>query len=134
MYTVMKDGAVESGLSERDVAYFLLTCDGREVEVRGEAGNENRRGDWTMWSRQPIANVGWQPLSLWSSAENRDDALSEILADVFKSAGDQFSDFTIITDEQYLAELREDMECALDEGEISRLKNEIGKLEKLCSR
>lgn len=97
-YTIadFRSDDVQSGLSARDAAAELLGHDGAEWEIRDE-----REAGFALWHRKPNAGRPWTKTMIYSVAENREKAESEIFEKVIMSGHWDRDDMFVGTDEQY---------------------------------
>jgi len=86
---------IATGLSLREAAHEILTSDGRSYEVR-----EHKGLGFALWSRQQVANRGWQATRFLSHKTDRTEAEHEIFSTIV--ASQRFPGHSeAITDEQY---------------------------------
>ena len=89
---------IDGGLTAAEAAHIVLTYDGRDYEIR-----ENEDGGYTLWSRHPVANRGWEPTVVESRESNRDAAEAEIFEQVIHARWRRHPE--AMTDEQYASML-----------------------------
>ena len=91
---------IDGGLTAAEAAHIVLTYDGRDYEIR-----ENEDGGYTLWSRHPVANRGWEPTVVESRETNRDAAENEIMEVAIESEWPRRP--LVMTDENYASILAE---------------------------
>lgn len=108
-YTVLDaDGyPIDRHLTAAEAAHIILTDDGREYEIR-PFPNDNLETEWELWSRQPVANRGWEPTVVFSILQDQAEAEAEIFAKVIDARWPRHPE--AMTDEAYdrmMAELED---------------------------
>lgn len=112
---------IETGLSLSEAAHAVLTSDLREYDVR-EAD-----GEFTIWSRQQVANRPWAATIFVSYEDGRDEAEADLFLQVV-SIERMRGHCEAITDGQYremLQQQLDDLQYEDDEAERARLRGEI---------
>ncbi|AGH48786.1 MULTISPECIES: hypothetical protein [Sphingomonadales] len=108
-YTILSgEGEVQAqGLTLTEAAHEILTSDSREYDVR-----QDDDGGFTLWTRQQVANRGWEMTTFFSTNSDRKQAEDEIFTAIVLSPRFR-GHCEAITDEAYaemLAQGAEDEE------------------------
>lgn len=95
LYTVAKsDGdLIGRHMTLAEAADAILSDDSREYEIRHDGV------EFTLWSRQQVANRGWRKTVVYSFADDRALAEAEIFRKVIEARWDGHPE--AITDESY---------------------------------